>query len=385
MRKQTALQSMAMGVVLGATMFGATAAYADMPVFDVTVDGILTTINGVVQSGLNAITSALGVTGPIAVLLQQGFTQEANYQKAQVGANQQITDASNTAMARFQRDMRNAQTRDEQTPNPMACAALDNGQTVTAASGAAWKVAKSIADVTDARGEALPNQPAYYGQGQAVAAINQLHLSRYCSPTEAQAGLCTLSQTPDADQRASSLFGPGTYDGQTGINAANDFVTNLVQPVVPAALRGDQLTSVTGQDAAAQRRAYNARMSLAHLVTDYAMAIQTPSVPLTAAQQQQMQNEGLTPLTTGSWYQAVALEVDRRVSDVNWAAQLQQMPPASVEREIAQQLALSNYLQFQNFLVALYNAVANAAQLAATTDKTFKGTTPMPSPSMAAN
>ena len=82
------------------------------------------------------------------------------------------------------------------------------------------------------RGEAGLNQPAFYGQSQAVAAIAQLHFSRYCAPPEATAGLCSLSWTPNADQRASTLFGTGALSGQAGVTAANDYVTNLVQPIV---------------------------------------------------------------------------------------------------------------------------------------------------------
>jgi len=89
----------------------------------------------------------------------------------------------------------------------------------------------------------------------------------------------------------------------------------------------------------ARRHEYNARMSLARSVLDYAIGVQAPTVPLNAQQQAQMTNEGLTPLTTGSWLQALALDANRRFSDVNWAAQLQSMPPASVEREIAHELA----------------------------------------------
>jgi hypothetical protein len=132
----------------------------------------------------------------------------------------------------------------------------------------------------------------------------------------------------------------------------------------------------------ARRHEYNARMSLARSVLDYAIGVQAPSVPLTAAQQQQMTNEGLTPLTTGSWLQAIMLDSNRRYSDVNWAAQLQAMPPASVEREIAQELASTNYLLTQLYRVNLMNASANAAHLAATTEHIYQPTVELPTPNM---
>ncbi|MDT8278803.1 hypothetical protein RQ734_22360, partial [Roseomonas mucosa] len=182
-----------------------------------------------------------------------------------------------------------------------------------------------------------------------------------------------------------SLYGADTLNGETGVNAANDFATNLVQPVVPAALRGDQLTSVNGQDAAARRRSYTARMSLARDVLNYSIAVQAPSVTLTAAQQQQMQDQGRTPVTTASWLQAMDLEVSRRVSSVSWAASLQAMPPASVSREIAMELAMSNYLALQNLRIGLYSSAVQASLLAATSERQLSPAVQMPSPSIAAN
>ncbi|WP_145144296.1 hypothetical protein [Roseomonas gilardii] len=384
------LLSTAAGIVIGAAVFGAAPAWADMPVVDIGVMGILQAA----QSALtNAITSiGTQITGAVTKMetsvtqmLRDGFTQEANYQKAQVSAQQQIADASNTANARVQRDFRNAQIRDEQTPNPQACAALDNGQSLQAAAGQAARLAAGISDVMDPRSEGAPGTPAYYGAAQSAAASTQLHLSRYCDQREAEAGLCTVSQLPNGDQRASSLYGSDTLAGETGVNAANDFATNLVQPVVPAALRGDQLTSVSGQDAAARRRSYTARMSLARDVLNFSIAVQAPSVTLTAAQQQQMQDQGRTPVTTASWLQATDLEVSRRVSSVSWAASLQAMPPASVNREIAMELAMSNYLALQNLRVGLYSSAVQASLLAATSERQLSPAVQMPSPSIAAN
>ena len=389
MRSHTFLPAIA-GVVVGAVLFNAGPALADLPVIDVVTDGILTLLQNAVTSAISNIGSQ--ITGAVThmetsvnQLLTDGFTQQANYAKAQVGAQQQIADAQDLAMARIDRDLRNAQIRDEQTPSPQACLAIDDGQSVAAASAQSWSVAAAIANVTDPRGEAGPGTPAFLGQGQASQAAAQLHLARYCSPTEQQAGLCSASQLPNADQRASSLFGTDTYPDQNGVNAANDFATTLIEPIVPAALRGDQLTSVNGQDAASRRRGYNARMSLARSVLSYAIGLQTPSVVLTTQQQQEMQNEGLQPTQNGSWMQALSLEVNRRLDGVTWAASLQAMPPAAVEREIAIQLALSNYLAVQNFRVQLFNAAVSAAHFATTEERGFLPTTPMPTVSMAGN
>ena len=101
--------------------------------------------------------------GSLTTLLIQGFTQNANYAKAQVDAQSQLVDGALTSHARFERDMRNAQIRDEHTTSSLHCTAIDAGQTITASSGSSWKVAQSISDVADNRGEAGPNQPAFYG------------------------------------------------------------------------------------------------------------------------------------------------------------------------------------------------------------------------------
>ena len=307
---------------------------------------------------------------------------ERQLRQGAVDAQSQIVDGALTSNARFQRDIRNAGIRDEHTTSSLHCAALDSGQTVTVSGGQSWKVTQSIQDVADTRGEAGPNQPAFYGQSQAIAAIAQLHFARYCAPPEATAGLCSLSSTPNADQRASTLFGTGTLSGQAGVTAANDYVTNLVQPIVPAALRGDQLTSEVGRDASIRRHAYNARISLARQVLDYAVGIQSPSVPLNSAQQTQMQNEGLTPVGTGSWLQVLMLDANRRYSDVNYAAQLQAMPPASVNREIALELASTNYLLTQLLRVGIMHASTAAAHMAADVEHDFQPTAPLSTPNI---
>jgi hypothetical protein len=393
MNRKTLLATAA-GIMLGGVLFNAAPALADLPTIDITTDGILTALQSAVTGAINSmeksVTDSLtSLANPASVssLLTAGFTQMANYSKASVGAQQQITDASNTAMARFQRDIRNSQIRDQQTPNVQNCTALDSGQVVTAASLQGWRTGQTIEAVMDPRGEAVIGTPAYYGAGQAMEAAGQVHLSRYCSTTDAEAGLCAAGAiaTQNADQRASSLFGADNLIDQNGVNAANDFGTNLIQPIVPAALRGDQLTSINGQDAAARRREYNARMSLARSAINLAIGQQTPGVILTAQQQQLLTNEGLTPPASGSWLQALSLEATRRISDVTWAAGLQAMPPASVEREIATELALSNYLAMQQYRVSLLHATIAATQLSATEETTFHPTTEMPSPPMAAN
>jgi hypothetical protein len=396
MKRLKLVGSTAIGIVIGAVVFNSLPAFADLPVIDPAsileetgILNVLNTINSIesdVSKYTNEIFGALGdnTYGTVQQLLQEGFTQNANYAKAQVGAQQQITDASNMAMARFHRDMRNAQIRDEQTVSPNACMALDGGVSTQAAAVQAYDVAWTIGQIHDQRGEAGPGMPSYYGQAQGVASMANEHLSNYCDQNDVAAGLgCTLSMTPDADQQFASLFGSGTYASQTAVNTAKDYAINLIEPVAPAALRGDQLASTQGQDAAVRRRSFNARMSLAQNYVDQIVGMNSPSVPLTAQQQQYLQDMGLPAQQTGSWFQALQIEAERRISDVNWAATLQGMPPATVNREIAIELALNNYLQFQLFKTALETGTINATQLAQTAEHDFSPTVQMPTPSIA--
>jgi hypothetical protein len=401
MRKLPIAAASIIGIVIGGVLFNAAPSYADLPVVDAGViaavkaaKDVLDTINGYMQdvktflSASGPIASLLGDNkyGTVEQLLQQGFTQTANYQKASVGALEQVADASNTANARFARDVRNARIRDEQTPGPTACTALDGGVATQAAAVQAYNVAATIAHIHDLRGEAGPQMPSYYGAAQGVASINQEHINYYCDADDVAAGLCgAASSTPDADQHFSSLFGSGIYADQAAVNTAKDYAINLIEPVAPAALRADQLASTAGQYAAMRRRSYNARMSLAQSVVDQAIGMQAPSVPLTPLQQQYLTDIGLPAQTNGSWLQVLQIEAERRVSDVNWAATLQAMPPASVEREIAIELALSNYLQFQIFRTSLEHTTIAATVLAHTVNHDFESTSRMPTPSMQAS
>ena len=405
MKKTSLIASTALGVVLGAVLFNAPSAYAQLATIDVASiaaqlksfaqeTGILDVLNAMntvqttISSTMNDINKAIGPTtyGDTNTLLQQGFTQNANYSKAQVGAWQQITDASNVANSQFQMQVRQAQIRDEHTVSPNSCTALDGGVSATAAAVQGYNVSWTIAATHNARGQAQLGMPSYYGAAQGTASMAANHIGNYCDQKDVDAGLCPngISATPDADSAFSSLFNSGTYGTQAAINAAKDFAVNLIEPVAPAALRGNQLSSIQGQDAAVRRRSFDARMSLAQSVVDQQIGMQTPSVPITQQQQTYLTNMGLPAPANGniSWFQALQIESERRVSDVGWAGTLHQEPPAAVEREIAQELALSNYLAFQNFKLGLQHVDISASQLAQSTNRDFAPASQMPTPSM---
>jgi hypothetical protein len=396
MRRSNFIALEGVGLAIGSILCSAVPAYADLPVIDpasiaeeikqlAQETGILNVLQ-TVQSIDKGISSAIGTTtyGSTNTLLQEGFTQEANYSKASIGAMQNITDASNEAMAQYDLQLRDAQIRDEQTASPTACTDLDNGVSTQAAAIQGDAVGFTLGQIEDVRDESGPNTPSYYGQAQGVASESAEHLDYYCDPNDVAAGLCanTTTATADADQRFSSLFGSGTYANQTAVTTAKDYAINLIEPVAPAALRGDQLNSITGQDAAILRRSYNARMSLAQNVVDNIVGMQSPSVPLTAQQQAYLAEIGLPQETTGSWLQVLQINAESRESDINWNAQLQSMPPAAVEREVALELALNNYLQFQIFKIDLQNAALNATNLAQTAQHDYQPAIPMPTPNI---
>jgi hypothetical protein len=282
--------------------------------------------------------------------------------------------------------MRQAAIRDDHTVSPNHCTALDGGVSTVAAAVQGYDVAWTIANIHNARGQAQPGMPSYYGQAQGVASMAAEHIANYCDQKDVDAGLCAaVSATPDADAAFSSLYGGGTYGTQQAIDAAKDYAVNLIEPVAPAALRGNQLSSIAGQDAAVRRRSFDARMSLAQSVVDLQIGMQTPSVPIVPQQRQYLTNMGLPAPVDGniSWFQALQIEAERRVSDVGWAATLHEEPPVAVEREIAQEMALANYLAFQNFKLGLQQVAIGATQLAERTGRDFVPISTIPTPSIA--
>ena len=180
MRRLKLVGSTAVGIVIGATLLNAVPAYADLPTIDAgaiaaieAVKGVLDTVSSthatMSKPMLTTSTSiAIGDTPSATVqqLLQEGFTQEANYSKAtdrRAGSRSPMRPTR--SMAQFDRHMRNAQIRDQQTASPTACVALDGGVSTQAAAVQAYQVAEAISRIHDVRGEAVPSMPSYYGAG----------------------------------------------------------------------------------------------------------------------------------------------------------------------------------------------------------------------------
>ncbi|MDN7351093.1 hypothetical protein [Acetobacter senegalensis] len=336
--------------------------------------------------GDNITNSLNDMTNPHSVssMIRDAATQQANYAKGQVAAQSRIADAQNTAMAAFLRRQQETGIRDEHMMSPEFCSGLDSQQATMAAAKASRTALGAITTIVEPRGEAAKGTPSYYGRAQGVDANTVFHLRRYCSQEDVDAGLCSsVSRLPNADQRASTLFMSDTLSSDGAVDAANDYSTSLIQPVAPAAIRGEQASSTMGREQMIQRRSYNARMSLARFILAFITALETPSVSLTADQKKEMQAEGLQPLDRASWLQAMSLEVNRRVSSVSWNASLQAMPTASVLREIATELAQSNYLAMQNYRLGLYQASVGATGIAQTEEAHMQhASNKMPSPTI---
>lgn len=384
MRKLSLLAGTALGLAVGAALFNARPAWADLPVVDIVTDALLQTLNKLVTDAITQVQTA--VTG-VGDTLTRATDQITRNVRATVGAQEQIQDATNTAMATYQRNVRNADIVANHVVTPAACLALDGGQSISVAGRQADTFSRNVGAITNPRGEGGPATPAWEGAGQAAMANVQQHLARYCSTADVQAGLCAaVSPLENADQRADSFIGVPTYGDQATINAANDYLTTLLQPVPPGALRGDPRKSMAGLQEEEDRRNYNANMSLARKVATDIFASHAPTVQLTPEQQQQLQAEGRPEVQTASAYDALALEVTRRYGSQAWAGSLEQMPSAPVIlREVAREQALGNYMALRTFQRLDQIAAMAAAQLAATATGRFQQarTPTMPIPQVA--
>lgn len=374
MRSSLLLATVLAGLALATTR----PAYADWPVIDLGLNQIIQTMQKALENAItnignqitNAFNSAVSdMTNPNSLtrILQEGFNQNANYSKATTAANAQIANANNLVQSQLMMTAQNTQIRDQHIPSPEFCSILANNQTALAGSRGSRNTSLAISLVTEPRGEGEPGTPSHLGTAQGVEANNYNHMRRYCSQGDVEDGLCTtVSTLPAADQRAESIWKGDTITGNGALDAANDFAMSLTQPYAPTPMRGDQIRSTEGQQAWADRRAYNARMALAKWALSYTIGVESPSVTMDSAQQSELQAEGGQQPADNkiSWLQSVALSVNRAASSAVFAAELERMPPATVMREIVNEIAMSNYLALENYRVALLNSNLEAARLA---------------------
>ncbi|MBV8456924.1 MAG: hypothetical protein JO122_09955 [Acetobacteraceae bacterium] len=377
------------GMVFGAVMFNAEQAKAILGMGDIVSDpGLYPLITGLQDAAVQAIqnmaTSVVNKVTDIGNLfdvdLQTATNEITNYIKGQTAAQQQIADASNQAMAQYQGQVRAVQATLDHMVSPTSCVALDGAQAAAAAEVRRGQIVQILASVTDPRGEGLNGTPAYYGGAQAAAANQQLHLARYCSDLDTEAGLpCSGSPLPDGDQRAVSLLGQGTYQDQQHIDAAHDYLMSLFQPNPPPPLRGAARASTAGMQQEQLRKGYNAAISASYGVGDWILASRAASVTLTADQQAEMRAEGLTPTATASWHDAMDLEAMRRYGGLAGATGLERMDTAPpLLREIARVQAFAAYIEWQRYKLEEHVALVQAAALARAANDAFTPTARVP-------
>lgn len=340
-------------------------AYADLS--DAPIVAAIGALESAVGQGLSAVQTALNTTLNIMnTTLGSGFTQISNYLKAQVGAQEQIADANNMVQARLARDVRNAQLRDNHAVNRQDCLNLEGGQAAVVAVHNGSEVAAALDAGQDPRTQAREGTPSWAGEAQGAQANNNHHFALYCSDAEADAGICTLAAgtQQNADQEAESLFGPETYPDTTSITSANDYVTTLIQPVAPAALRGTALTSIEGQGALPARRSYDAAIALALHIGHEIVGWHSNTVTLSTAQAAEATREGITNTSIGSAFEATELEINRKYSGTDWQSDLQAMPSdKSVLGQIAMLDAQRNWLLWQQFKLDQERALIDANRL----------------------
>ena len=346
--------------------------------------GAISTLQGAMNSVITTAQKVLNVAlGHVNSTLGDGFTQVSNYLKAQVGAQEEIADANNMVQAELARDVRAAQQRDNHATNRQDCLNLEGGQTAVVAARNGAAVATALDIGKDKRTQAGKGTPSWEGAGQGAQANNNRHFTLYCSDAEADAGVCSLASADqqNADQDATSLLTPPAYQDQASIDRASDYVTTLIQPVAPAALRGSALTSVDGQSALPGRRAYNAAISLAHHVGDDIIGWHANTVTLSAAQKAEAVREGYTNTSVGSESEATELEINRKYSGTDWQADLQAMPSdKSVLVQIALLDAQRNWIAWQQFKLDQTRALMEANRLATSAEQRLRAVSPLPVP-----
>ena len=238
---------------------------------------------------------------------------------------------------------------------------MDAGQAINVSSRQTHVVAAAVQDFLDRRSEGQPNMDAHEGAGQSSQSVFNDHIHFYCSDLDAENALCGAADPrwQSADRRANNLFGDGVTFTNDDAAAAEAYVVNLTQPLVPAPPRGAQARALDkGLEAA--RGKYDASQSLAHLVLTDILASQTPTVTsLGQDLQAQQVAEGRPATSTASWYEVMDLTIRYR-QHLPYNAALARMPGSPVSREIARQNNVTNEL-----LWALYRRNDQIAALLA--------------------
>ena len=269
-----------------------------------------------------------------------------------VQTQQQVANATNTTMADFHTSLAEQQILRNHVVSPATCAAVDAAQAVTVGQQQAAVTQNGVQNELDRRGEGQPGTNAHEGLVQSLQATVNAHNQYYCSDLDVENRVCNTAQPAiwqDRDQQAGSLLSVPTYNPDTA-NAANAFLSNLVEPVVPAAVRGDAAHGVTGQAVIAQRQQYNSSLSLARYVITDILASHAPTITdVPPDLQRQRQLDGQPASDTASWWDATNLSL-RYHSTLTYQKALQRLgTAAAAEREAVQAINMGNNIAWASY------------------------------------
>jgi len=280
-----------------------------------------------------------------------------------VDTAQQVANATNTVMADFHTSLAEQQILRNHIITPATCAAVDSAQAAAVGQQQAAITLDGVQNPLDRRGEGQPGTNGHEGWAQSRQSTLIGHFQTYCSDLDVENGLCNAAQPivwQDRDQQARSLFSIPTYN-QDSSDAANAYATNLIEPMVPAAVRVDDSKTQQGQDIMVQRQQYNASVSLARYVIADILASHAPTITAVPPDlQRQRQLDGQPASNTASWWDATNLYL-RYHSTLTYQNALQSMgTAAAVDRAIAQSIDTGN-----NIAWASYNRLNQIAALLA--------------------
>ena len=261
----------------------------------------------------------------------------------------------------------------EATPlRPATCAAVDGAQTLSTAGQGRLLVMGGVSQYLDRRSQAQPNTNGYYGAAQSAQSAAKDHNTLFCSDLDHANGVCNAAPAvwQDRDQQAASLFGIKTYvpDDAT---AAQAYLVNLYAPIVPRAPSGSAANSVAGAALVAERRRYNAAVSLSNYVgsevlASHAQTVQTLSQDL----QRQQQLEGREATAQASWFEAMDLEINRH-SSLAFQSSLQAMNADEIGRQIVQSQLLQTQILWATYKRLDQLTSVDATLLAYTADQKY--------------
>lgn len=317
-----------------------------------------TAVTNAVSSGNAAIASMIQATGLKEVMaIGQQTSAITETAKAGMEANAAIADAAAKVDHAQQQQLRVAQETLKQA------SALRGApcEEVTASASARVTVAAGAVGVATAafNDSAIKKKLSSISPQADLETASKRHKEKYCGPLSqgCDAGLAT-PEMQYADMKAESVFfGAGAVAGGNTdsftpeqVQAAKDYVANLIKPVSDPALPSDAENTPQGKAYAQMRRSNMARISLAQLPWMQMIAKKDPSqlpagISDVAKGAVSVFDPGklLNPKAAAmakkgelSYQSMMTTEVDRRYANADWYEQIKlASDPAMLLKEVA--------------------------------------------------